>query len=450
VLTYNGTEWEPAAAMTAGAASGDLGGTYPNPSVARIQGTPVASTAPTSGQVLSYNGNTWTPAANTVSGAASGDLGGTYPNPSVARIQGTPVVSTVPTSGQVLSYNGAAWAPAAAGAAGAAGGDLGGTYPNPTVAHLQGVISTTNGFAVTGTQGSGTIPASGPGVRLMWYPGKAAFRAGDATSTEWDDGSIGVGSVALGVGSLASGLASTALGTWSEASGDYSMALGNGVPTTLASGTNSIALGNGVASGISSMAVGTNTVASGDYSTAMGNFASTNHQAGSFVIGDGGQSGSYVQASGPNQFVVRASGGFQFRTSDDLSTGCNLPAGSGSWACTSSRLLKTDFETLDGEIVLARVRELPVELWSYKTEPGVRHLGTFAEDFHRAFGLGPNATTIGSIDMDGVNLAAVKALDQRTRNLQEQLVTKDQQITGLNQQITELRRRLERLEAAQH
>ncbi len=45
-------------------------------------------------------------------GAAGGDLSGSYPNPTVARIQGRPVSTTAPSSGQVLKWNGSAWAPA--------------------------------------------------------------------------------------------------------------------------------------------------------------------------------------------------------------------------------------------------------------------------------------------------------------------------------------------------
>jgi trimeric autotransporter adhesin len=103
---------------------------------------------------------------------------------------------------------------------------------------------------------------------------------------------------------------------------------------------------------------------------------------------------------------------------------------------------------VDGEVVLARVRELPIERWSYRAEPGVRHLGTFAEDFHRAFGLGPGETTIGMIDMDGVNLAAVQALERRTQNLQARLAEQDDEIRLLRTQLADLLGRLERLERA--
>ena len=36
-------------------------------------------------------------------------------------------------------------------------------------------------------------PASGKGARMMWYPQKAAFRAGAVFDTEWDKNNIGRG-----------------------------------------------------------------------------------------------------------------------------------------------------------------------------------------------------------------------------------------------------------------
>ncbi len=67
-------------------------------------------------QVLTTDGTTgalsWTTMTGAPTGGAGGDLGGTYPNPSVDKIKGTAVSSTNPTtSGQVLRFNGTAWVP---------------------------------------------------------------------------------------------------------------------------------------------------------------------------------------------------------------------------------------------------------------------------------------------------------------------------------------------------
>src|SRR2546426_8468690 len=160
------------------------------------------------------------------------------------------------------------------------------------------VVTDPDGWAATGTFGSGVIPVTGAGVRLMWYPRKAAFRAGGVPGTQWDDANIGNYSVALGNGTMATASRSTALGQSTIASGDASTAMGFGSRaggrfttaignTTTASIDFSTAIGsNATASGFASTALGIRTTASGRHSTALGVLASTNLTVGSFVYGD--------------------------------------------------------------------------------------------------------------------------------------------------------------------
>src|SRR5439155_24452163 len=110
---------------------------------------------------------------------------------------------------------------------------------HPQYVLADGTRSTTNGFAITGTLGVGAVPATGPGARFMWYPGKLAFRAGNAGGAEWDDARIGLNSYALGSQVEASGRSSTAMGISTIASGTVSLAWGEG---SSASGNVSVAI----------------------------------------------------------------------------------------------------------------------------------------------------------------------------------------------------------------
>jgi hypothetical protein len=131
-----------------------------------------------------------------------------------------------------------------------------------------GVRNATNGFAVTGTFGTGTIPTTGNAVRLMWYPAKAAFRAGAPILGSWNDANIGIYSVAIGGGTSASGAYSVALGSAVFASGAHATALGR---ETQASGDSTTAIGiRTVASGVGATAVGYQTTASAERATALG------------------------------------------------------------------------------------------------------------------------------------------------------------------------------------
>lgn len=59
----DGTDWVTtiSGGAPSGAASGDLGLTYPGPSVVGIQGRPVSAVAPAVGQAYVWNGTDWTP-----------------------------------------------------------------------------------------------------------------------------------------------------------------------------------------------------------------------------------------------------------------------------------------------------------------------------------------------------------------------------------------------------
>lgn len=143
VLTWDGSQWEPADPQAGGPASGDLAGTYPNPTVAGMQGRAIAPTDPLDKQVLRWNSftNRWEPAdVVSVNDVAAGDLAGTYPNPTVDGIQGRAVSNSAPADNQVLTWNavGNRWEASDPQTIGSASGDLSGSYPNPTVASLQG------------------------------------------------------------------------------------------------------------------------------------------------------------------------------------------------------------------------------------------------------------------------------------------------------------------------
>lgn len=57
-------------------------------------------------------------------GSATGDLDGTYPAPSVAKLQGYSVSATSPSIGQILQWGGASWLPAAIPQGGSGGGGV--------------------------------------------------------------------------------------------------------------------------------------------------------------------------------------------------------------------------------------------------------------------------------------------------------------------------------------
>jgi hypothetical protein len=165
-------------------------------------------------------------------------------------------------------------------------------------------------------------------------------------------------------------------------------------------------------------------------------------------------------STGPNQFLVRASGGIWLGTTNTVdipagrfintSTGAHLTSG-GTWTNASSRALKTAFADVDAADVLSRVLQLGISTWSYRASDEGRHMGPIAEDFHALFGLGGDDASISTVDASGVALAAIQGLNEKLEAERDALAVRveavDAENAALRAESTELRARLAAIEA---
>jgi len=232
----------------------------------------------------------------------------------------------------------------------------------------------------TGTLYSGAdLDISGAGTRLIWYPKKAAFRAGRVSDDRWDEVNIGIDTISMGYNSKATGEYAVALGMYAYATGRKSLAF----EEATASGTSSIAIGDeceasgsraitfggsdNTASGIQSMTInGTNNDASGisatiinaensiaeaNYSTIFGKYMYlTDTSTNTFVYGFA----SSTQAiTSPNSFLL-----FPYGETGKVGIGLKDPGATlhlnGTYADTASAtqiLYSTDTISVDSSYV---------------------------------------------------------------------------------------------------
>jgi hypothetical protein len=221
-----------------------------------------------------------------------------------------------------------------------------------------------------------------------------------------------------------------------------------------------------VGGGIGNTASTTGTVPGGQFNTANGyasfaaGFNANANDDYSFVWGDGTQA---ANSTGTGTFSVLATGGIGlYPGSGEVAIvsgawSCTVSNGSTSWACSSDRNLKENFEALDLLDVLQRVVEMPVTAWTFIGHPDLRHIGPVAQDFHATFGLGnPNDDThIDMGDSQGVALAAIKGLnakvdEQNSRlrlRLESALQEKSRQLEEQAATIREQQREIAELKA---
>jgi trimeric autotransporter adhesin len=349
---------------------------------------------------------------------------------------------------------------------------IGGGGGNSIVAPA-GVVGGGNGNSVSGSNATvgGGIGNYASGLNATISGGiKNSATGTQATASGGLNTASGFASTASGNSNTASGAGSTTSGGFgNSAFGFYAMASGGSF--------NCAGADNSWAGGTRAMTRPGDEVSDGN--CGVGNSGDANGDEGSFVWAD--TSAANFVSTGPNQFLVRAAGGVMFNTnappgsSDDMVIGArsavnggdadsdvvwlsrsskqgtiyladstggfivNLPnitassnrltvaggtggnaslSNGGTWTNASSRSYKEGFAAVDPQAILAKVAALPITTWTYKQSAEGSHMGPMAEDFKASFGLAGDGRSIGTVDADGVALAAIQGLNQKLEQAQ--------------------------------
>jgi trimeric autotransporter adhesin len=191
--------------------------------------------------------------------------------------------------------------------------------------------------------------------------------------------------------------------------------------------------------------------ANGDYSTAAGTQAYADYE-GCYVWSDNSwhpwdDTTTQAHCMADMSWVVRASGGVFFYTDAAMHVGAALSPGSGTWSTSSDRNLKQNFVLVEGREILARLEQVPVTTWNYKSQDkSIRHMGPVAQDFYAAFKLGEDDLHIGTADADGVALAAIQGLYQVVQEKDREILSLKSQMSQQQVELVQLSTRLEALE----
>lgn len=168
----------------------------------------------------------------------------------------------------------------------------------------QGITIPKNGGIVAkGTFNSGPdLTTAGAGTRFIWYPKKAAIRAGTVTGTQWDNANVSYYSVAFGQDNQARSFNSGVLSGASNIAGQNASIFIEGLTSgaVVAGGVNNQAL-----AGKASILGGWGNIADGGWSTIGGGVQNRASGALSFIGGGGDQTqATWNTASGTASSIV--------------------------------------------------------------------------------------------------------------------------------------------------
>ncbi|WP_127124526.1 tail fiber domain-containing protein [Pseudoflavitalea rhizosphaerae] len=306
-----------------------------------------------------------------------------------------------------------------------------------------------------GKLSEGSIPETGAGARFMWYPGKAALRAGSLEESKghlWNEDSIGLHSFAFGQNNAAAGLNSFALGSLNSSAGAGSISIGVsnqmygqgsigvGRMNTI-HGNQAMALGRFITiNGAYSFGIGTQLTTGPNalYSLVMGMDMKADHR-GTVLIGDA-SAVSTVSSTSDNQFTSRFGGGYRLYSAGNLSAGVILSPNGNSWSILSDSTKKERFVPANGMEMLSKLRNLKMGTWNYKGMPQ-RHYGLMAQEFFAAYGKDQygvigNDTTINQADLEGVMMILIHALEERSNQQWQEIIKLKQTNHSLQERLS--------------
>ena len=331
------------------------------------------------------------------------------------------------------------------------------TIPADTVAKDNFVLGNDGSLLARGKYLTGPLPMTGAGMRMMWYPARGAFRAGNATSTEWDSLNVDDYTFAFGNQVTASGYGSFAMGDQVTVTSTVGTGFGSAVrvfgTAAFSAGASNVAGGfcstvigyTDSAMGQGCVALGYRMLAREDYSVAIGYRGRAIHE-GALVLSDASSLSatlsSYTTSSAANQMTARYAGGYRFFTNDDMNVGVSLNANDNSWNIISDSTKKERFLNADGEAMLVKLRDLRLGSWNYKSAPSMRHYGPMAQEFYAAYGRDAygtigNDTTINQANLEGTMMIMIKALETRTAAQADEIAALKAKNEGLTAQLAE-------------
>lgn len=371
---------------------------------------------------------------------ASGDLSGSLPGPQVAGLRGRAVSSAAPSNGEVLTWTGFFWEPQFVPVItdhGALSGLTDDDHPqylrsNASDTYTAGTLtfapaSTVN---INGTLNIGA-DSSTDNDSIAFDSASESLTWNDSLSRlEWSDDFYVLNSLEVDGTAQIDGLLDANAG----AQISLSLVVQNDVTAGgyLKSSGPLLAGGSGATTAFNYFANSTPSPESADIS----------NSGDLYVLNDIELDGElYVQSTiffdngaANGESVVWSTINDRFQFSDDLAAQ--------SFAVTSDRHVKEALEAINPAEVLEKVRALAISSWQFKNDPrGIRHLGAMAQDFYAAFGLGPDDKHISIGDANGVALAAIQALYERSER-------RSRAIEKLKEANAALSARLEKLEEA--